>query len=267
MSDLHRTVDADGVCLITINRPDRSNALSDRLLFDELPAMFDMTAKDETVRAVVLTGSGRAFCAGADLESDSFNAPDPATSEDLCRRAHHTLISIRNMRVPSVAAVNGAAVGAGLGLALACDIRYASPTARFGAPFVRMGLTPDYGATYLLPRTIGVASAMEMLTTGRIIDATEADQLRLVNSVKDDPLATAMETARAIAAHPVQAVRATRTNTLRSLEMSLEAEILDQEPRSVAIGLHSREFRERFAAYRASIGNKTGSSAPTGAHP
>ncbi|MCZ7526644.1 MAG: enoyl-CoA hydratase-related protein [Acidimicrobiia bacterium] len=157
------------------------------------------------------------------------------------------------MGKPSIAAVNGPAIGAGFGLALACDIRLASPAARFGATFIAMGLVPDYGVSYFLPRVVGTSTALELLLTGRMVDAEEARALGIVSRVEEDVVGAAVELAITIAAHPPHATGITRANVYRSMELDLETEVLEQEPRSQAVALFGSEFPERFAAWTRKI--------------
>ena len=142
---------------------------------------------DRSVRAVVVTGEGPAFCSGGDT---SWIVSEPDATVDALRTRmvafYRAWLSIRSLEVPTIAAVNGAAIGAGLCLALACDIRYAARSARLGAPFVRLGMHPGMAATWLLPEAIGLAAARDLLLTGRTVDADEALRLGLVSRVVDD---------------------------------------------------------------------------------
>jgi enoyl-CoA hydratase/carnithine racemase len=176
----------DGVVLLTLNRPEQLNALDDDLLLRALPETFAELAKDASVRAVVVTGEGRGFCAGADLDCSGFSQPTPVEAADFTARTHRTPANLRQLPQPTIAAVNGPAVGAGFGLALACDIRYASPGARLGAPFASMGLVPDFGVSYFLPRILGTANAIDLLLSGRLVGAEEALALGLVSRIEKD---------------------------------------------------------------------------------
>lgn len=244
---------SDGVALLTLQRPERMNALDDGLLRGGLRHAFEDLDRDPTVRVVVVTGAGRGFSAGADFSSGGFDQPTPADAEQFVRSTHRTPVAIRRMETPTIAAVNGAAVGAGLGLALACDLRLAGPDATFLSPFTSMGLVPDFGVSYFLPRVVGTATALDLMLTGRTVGAEEAERLGLVSRVCDDVVTAALETAVGLAALPVHAVAGTRRNTYLSLELDLESEILEQEVRAQAIALHGSEFPERFAAWRQRI--------------
>jgi len=177
---------SDGVALLVLDNPDQRNAMSDAMTEAWSVAVADL-AGDPTVRAVVVTGEGSAFCSGGDT---SWIASEPdATVDDLRRRMlpfYRAWLAIRSLEVPSIAAVNGAAIGAGLCLALACDIRYAATSARLGVPFVKLGMHPGMAATWSLPEVVGPAAARDLLLTGRVVGADEALRLGLVSRVIDD---------------------------------------------------------------------------------
>ncbi|GAA4735792.1 enoyl-CoA hydratase-related protein [Nocardioides endophyticus] len=187
----------DGVALLTLDNPDQRNAMSDEMTSSWVAAV-DELAADRSVRAVVVTGEGSAFCSGGNT---SWIASEPDASVDHLRTRmvafYRAWLSIRRLEVPTIAAVNGAAIGAGLCLALACDIRYAASGAKLGAPFVKLGMHPGMAATYLLPNVVGEAHARELLLTGRVVDADEALRLGLVSRISqpeaflDDVLTTA----------------------------------------------------------------------------
>jgi len=240
----------EGVALVTLTRPERLNALDDELLLRALPDTFAGLATDSSVRAVVVTGQGRGFCAGADLDCSGFSQPTPLEAAEFTARTHRTPVNVRRLPQPTIAAVNGPAVGAGFGLALACDLRYAGPGARLGAPFASMGLVPDFGVSYFLPRVVGTASALDLLLTGRLVGAEEALALGLVSRVEKDVVAAALETAGVLAAMPPWAVATTKANVYRSMELDLVGEVLEQEVRAQAVALHGSEFPDRFRAWR-----------------
>ena len=177
---------SDGVALLVLDNPDQRNAMSDAMTEAWSAAVAEL-AGDPTVRVVVVTGEGSAFCSGGNT---SWIASEPdATVDDLRRRMlpfYRAWLSIRSLEVPTIAAVNGAAIGAGLCLALACDIRYAATSARLGAPFVRLGMHPGMAATWSLPDVVGPAAARDLLLTGRLVGAEEALRLGLVSRVIDD---------------------------------------------------------------------------------
>ena len=189
---------SDGVALLVLDNPDQRNAMSDAMTEAWSAAVADL-AGDPTVRAVVVTGEGSAFCSGGDT---SWIASEPdATVDDLRRRMlpfYRAWLAIRSLEVPTIAAVNGAAIGAGLCLALACDIRYAATSARLGVPFVKLGMHPGMAATWSLPEVVGPAAARDLLLTGRLVGADEALRLGLVSRVIDD--ATFLDEVLAVAA-------------------------------------------------------------------
>ncbi len=244
---------ADGVALVTIDRPERRNALDDPLLLEGLPGAFEDLGADRDVKAIVLTGSGGAFCAGADLECSGLDQPSPAASQEFMHRSHSTVMNIRKARQPVIAAIEGAAVGAGFGLAAACDVRIAGPTAVFIAPFLKLGLPPDYGSSYLLPRIIGADAALEIFLSCRKVGVEEAADLGIVTKIAEDPLAEALALAEVVAAAPAGAVAETKVNTYAGLDLDMRTAIYGGEIRSVSIALHSEEFAESFGAWKKQI--------------
>ena len=223
------------VATLTLNRPERLNALNVELS-TALAESLDRIAGDPEIRVVVLTGAGRAFCAGGDLGLIR-DARDPGAGrelEPLLRAGMQIVVRMRTMAKPAIAAVNGPAAGAGMNLALACDLRIASEEATFGQNFARVGLFPDYGGTYLLPRLVGASRAAQMFYTGEMIDAREAERLGLVNRVVA-PEQLAAETralAERLAQAPPLAVRAIKQvlfgNDRAELERALEFEVQTQ---------------------------------------
>lgn len=191
----------DGVVVLTLDNPAQRNAMSDEMTASWVAAIDELVG-DASVRAVVVTGEGTAFCSGGNT---SWIASEPDASVDYLRTRmiafYRAWLSIRRLEVPTIAAVNGHAIGAGLCLALACDIRYAADTAKLGVPFVKLGMHAGMAATYLLPNVVGPAHARDLLLTGRIVDADEALGLGLVSRVlpADGFLDDVLETARGIA--------------------------------------------------------------------
>lgn len=229
---------SDGIGTITLNRPDRLNAIDDALS-QELRAALGEASADFAVRCVLITGAGRAFCAGADLAAvqDAFVSGATLRVGEIIRSRYNPMIvPIVRMEKPVVAAVNGAAAGAGASIAFACDFRIASETARFIQAFVKIGLIPDSGGCYFLPRLLGVAKALELAMLGDAVDAPEALRLGLVTKVvPPDKLA---EEARAFAERLAQgptralglAKRAIAFGATSDLESTLEyeADLQDQ---------------------------------------
>ena len=195
---------ADGIATVTLHRPDRMNAFTPTMA-DEMLRVFDETDADDDVRAVVVTGAGRAFCAGADLSrgGDTFDPTVRGGSADEAPRDRGGLVALRiyNSKKPVIGAINGAAVGVGVTMTLPMDIRLASEGARFGFVFARRGITPEAASTWFLPRLVGAQQAAEWLYTGRVFAAEEALAGRLVRSVHavDELLPAAYAIAREIA--------------------------------------------------------------------
>ncbi|HBS86327.1 MAG: crotonase [Bacteroidetes bacterium GWF2_38_335] len=171
---------AEGIATITINRPEAMNALNSQF-YREMNAMLDQIEKDASVKVVVITGSGKAFVAGADIaEMTNMSQKE---GYDFSKVGQNTFARLENFRVPVIAAINGFALGGGLELALGCDFRIASSKAKFGQPEVNLGLIPGYAATQRLSRLIGPADALFLITTGEMITAQEALTMRLVQKV------------------------------------------------------------------------------------
>lgn len=223
------------VALLVLNRPERLNALNPELTAALLAAL-DRVAADDAVRAVVLTGAGRAFCSGGDLAvlRAARERHQPGELAGLLRDGHESVLRIAAMPKPVVAAVNGPAAGAGMNLALACDIRIAAAEAAFGQNFVRVGLFPDFGGTWLLPRLVGPARAAELMMTGEMISAAEAERMGVVNRVV--PGGRLHEETRALAAKlaaaPPLALRAIKkvltAGRLEEFRRALENEVARQ---------------------------------------
>ncbi len=174
---------AEGVARLVLDNPAQRNAMSEEMTASWVAAI-DALAADRSVRVVVVTGEGTSFCSGGNT---GWIASEPDAGVDHLRTRmmafYRAWLSIRKLEVPTIAAVNGPAIGAGLCLALACDIRYAAEGAKLGAPFVKLGMNPGMAATYLLPNAVGEANARELLLTGRTVQAEEARQLGLVSRV------------------------------------------------------------------------------------
>ncbi|MCC7292200.1 MAG: enoyl-CoA hydratase/isomerase family protein [Phycisphaerales bacterium] len=240
MADAYETLRVEndgGVRVISLNRPDVLNACNDRMTAD-LTDAFKQIERDPGVRCVVLTGAGRAFCSGqdlADLEAKYREGDVPVLGERL-RKGYNPLIRrIVELEKPVIAAVNGVAAGAGCSLALACDVRLASEKASLIEVFVNVGLVPDSGSSFFLPRLVGFGKAMEMSITGDKVSAAEALSLGLVSKVvpPDQLMPTALELARRLAAMPTQAIGLTKRllygSATRDLPTQLEAEAFAQE--------------------------------------
>ncbi|NPD05647.1 enoyl-CoA hydratase/isomerase family protein [Nocardioides sp. zg-1308] len=203
---------SEGVALLTLDNPGMRNAMSDEMTSSWVAAI-DHLAADTSLRALVVTGEGGAFCSGGNT---SWIASEPEASVDRLRSRmlpfYRAWLSVRRLEVPTIAAVNGPAIGAGLCLALACDIRYAAAGARLGVPFNTLGMHAGMAGTWLLPEVVGPAHARDLLLTGRVVDADEALRLGMVSRVidRDGFLEEVLETAAGIAATAPIAARLTK---------------------------------------------------------
>ncbi|MCD6640699.1 MAG: enoyl-CoA hydratase/isomerase family protein [Nocardioides sp.] len=242
---------SEGVVLLTLDNPDMRNAMSDEMTSSWERAI-DEIALDPTVRAVVVTGEGSAFCSGGNT---SWIAGEPDATVDHLRDRmlpfYRRWLSIRRLEVPTIAAVNGHAIGAGLCVAMACDIRYAAAGAKLGVPFTKLGMHAGMTATYLLPNIVGPAHARDLLLTGRIVDADEALRLGLVSRVMepasflDEVLATAAEVA-ATAPIPTKLTKiALRDGGHADFESAIQWEALAQP-----ITMATEDLQEGIAAAR-----------------
>jgi enoyl-CoA hydratase len=237
---------ADHVALITVNDPDRRNAVTDDMS-RQLRAAVERAEADLDVHAVVVTGAGKAFCAGADL-----SALGSAAEEGL-RRLYDGFMAVGRCTLPTIAAVNGPAVGAGLNLALAADVRIAGPNALFDARFQKLGIHPGGGATWMLHRGVGPQVARAALLFGMRFDAESAVRHGLALSIADDPVAAALELATGPAAAPREVVLATKA-TMRAtaspgvLDMDLHEQAKGIELGPQAHSIQSPEFAARLDA-------------------
>jgi 2-(1,2-epoxy-1,2-dihydrophenyl)acetyl-CoA isomerase len=215
----------DGIATLTLNRPERLNALGGSLR-EDLHDAITRSAADPEVRVMLVTGSGKGFCAGGDVKAMNEakeGRRERPFMEKIAPGRDRTLLAMREAPQPIIAAVNGAAAGAGMNLALACDIRLASTAAKFSQAFVKRGLHPDWGGTYFLPRIVGTARACELIFTGEVIDAAEALRLGIVSRVlpPEELLPAAQALARAIAAGPPIAIRLAKRGIYRNAESDL----------------------------------------------
>lgn len=241
------------VVLAELARPERLNALT-FAMFDELATLQQAVDADPDARVLVITGQGRAFCAGLDLDQ-AVVLPDMAPLEMLARQEGWAaaIAGFRTMKKPVIAAVNGAAAGAGMALALAADIRVAARDARFNAAFVRIGLSGgDVGTSWLLPRIVGFGRAYEILLTGRFVDADEALRIGMVTDVVDDIdlLDRALEVAELLIGNSPIGLALTKHVVQQNVDApSLEA-ALALENRNQVLSSHTRDMVEALAAFR-----------------
>ena len=233
------------VALVTVNDPDRRNAVTAEISAG-LRAAVDAAEANTDVHVLIVTGAGKAFCAGADL-----TALGDAT-EDGLRSIYDGFLAVANSALPTIAAVNGPAVGAGLNLALAADVRIAGPAALFDPRFQKLGIHPGGGATWMLQRAVGVQAARASLLFGMRFDAEAAVRYGLALEVADDPVAAARELAAGPAAAPRDVVLATKSSMRAtanpgSLDVDQHRIAVDTELKPQAASILSPEFAERLA--------------------
>jgi enoyl-CoA hydratase len=236
------------IATITLNRPEQMNTWNDTVATDVYDAM-QAAGADRGVRVIVFTGAGKAFCAGADLSALS------AAAEDRLRQLYDGFLAVADCTLPTVAAVNGPAVGAGLNLALACDVRIAGPAALFDARFQKLGIHPGGGMTWMLQRAVGPQLARAALLFGMRFDADAAVSHGLALEVADDPVAAARELAAGPASAPREVVIATKatmraTSSPGSVDTELHAAALRAELGPQATSIQAPAFAERLAMAR-----------------
>jgi len=233
--------------IIYLNQPESRNALSVEMQ-EELTAVLEDWSREEAVRAIIITGRGSAFCAGGDLRAmgESRVIRGRKSMQDIQR----LILTLRNLEKPTIAAVNGPAFGAGWSLIMTCDFVIASEKARFSFAFVNIGLVPDCGSIYLLPRVIGVQKAKELMMTGRVIDATKACDWGLVNKVvsSEQLLASALELAGEMAQGPPLALAMLKNIINRAQDIDF-ATLLEEEALAQDICLQTEDHSEGVRAF------------------
>jgi 2-(1,2-epoxy-1,2-dihydrophenyl)acetyl-CoA isomerase len=239
----------DGVGTITLDRPDALNALNLQLKAELADALREI-AGDPEVRAVLVTGAGRAFCSGGDITQMDPDRPPRESRRRMLKLLHEVFIPLARLEKPVIAAVNGHAHGAGLSLAMACDLVVAARGAQFSLAFARLGLIPDCGALYFLPRLVGVARAKELVFSARRFAADEARELGIVHEVVDDEqlLETAMERARTLARGPSVALGMAKRLLDQSPILSLD-DMAELESYGQSVAVASDDHREGVTAF------------------
>jgi enoyl-CoA hydratase/carnithine racemase len=243
---------SDGIGTITLNRPERLNAITFDV-YHELTDFFSKLKDEKSVRVVVITGAGRAFCSGGDVR-DIIGALQGRDAEGLLEFTRLTCALIHNMRAlpkPIIASLNGTVAGAGACIALASDLRIAAEEAKIAFIFVKVGLAgTDMGATYLLPRVVGLAKATELLMTGDFVEAREAERIGLYNRVvaRDQLEATTREWAEKLARGPALGLAKTKEMLDREMHMGFEA-ALEAEAVAQALCMQTPDFKEAHAAF------------------
>ena len=259
MAEALRVERHDAVALVVFDDPERRNAMTEAM-GRALASVVEHLGGEEEVRAVVLTGAGAAFSAGGDLAMIEGRAragreapgePQRADNRSFMRSFYSLFLSLRELPQPTIAAINGPAIGAGLAVALACDLRIAARDARLGLNFNRLGIHPGMGSTWTLPRLVGPAHAADLLLTARTVDGVEAERIGLVNRAvaPEAVVADALATAAEIAACAPLAVRGTQRALRQALTTSLD-EQLDFEAEQQARCYESADLAEGLAAAR-----------------
>ena len=239
------------VAVVTLDRPERMNSLGGTMKADLARAFFDLARKHETVRAVLLTGRGdRAFCAGADIKEQASRSASASEFLQAQKLTHELFRDIEEFEKPVVAAINGVAIGGGLELALCCDLRLASVTARFGLPELGLGVIPAAGGTQRLPRLIGSGRAKEMIMTSEIVGAAVAIQYGLVSRVYEPAalMDEALRLTQSLAERPPLAMRLVKRAINRGLQVDLDSG-LEYERTAAAIVFDSSDRREGMQAF------------------
>jgi 2-(1,2-epoxy-1,2-dihydrophenyl)acetyl-CoA isomerase len=241
---------AEGVQTITLNQPDRFNALSSAML-QSLNDAIRSAERDQAIRALVLTGSGKGFCSGADVTEFDLSDGSPDLGEALRTRINPLITRLHALEKPVLAAINGVAAGAGLSLALACDLRFAAESARLVVAFVKIGLVPDAGLTYFLPRLVGPGKTLEMSWTGDPVGAKEAFQLGIINQVlpDDQVLGHTQELAARLAQGPAKTVALIKRAVNQAHELPLDR-MLELEANYQTIASRDPNFAEGVTAFR-----------------
>ncbi len=241
---------SDGVVWLTLNRPEKKNAVTARM-WDDLTTVFDEFEDNTDDRVLVITGAGDGFCTGADLsEPDPGGGKIPGVSLVPLRRIRRCALRLHELTKPTIAAVNGIAVGAGCNLALSCDIVLASERARFSQIFVQRGISVDFGGSWLLPRLVGLHKAKELALLGEIIDADAAERIGIVNRVvpADELRDATAEMAGRLAALPPMALSVTKQLLNQSSGMSM-SQALDTEVLTQTLLIRSHDAQEAVTAF------------------
>ena len=236
----------EGIALVTLKRPEALNALSQSLL-EELAEIPELVQQDPEVRAVIFTGEGKAFAAGADLKEIAA-IKDPFMGREYALFGQRVFAEIAALPVPTIAAINGYALGGGLELAQACDLRAAAKTANLGLPEVGLGLIPGFGGTQRLPRLIGRGRALDLIFTGRHVDAEEALFLGLVNRVAEDALEEAKKLAQKILKNAPIALALAKESVVRGEGLDL-AEALEIEADLFGYAAATEDMKEGVRAF------------------
>lgn len=240
------------VATITLNRPETLNALTPAMRKSFATAL-ELAERDDSVRVIVITGAGKGFCSGGDVKAMNAakkSGKASALEDRIDPIRDKIVLALQDSTKPIIAAVNGAAAGAGMNIALACDIRIASDTAKFGETFAKRGLHPDWGGTYFLPRIVGIAKACELIWSGKMIQANEALRLGIVSQLEtpDALMATTLKMASSFAAGPPIAIRMAKRAIYRSMDSTLR-EALEFETYAQNTCSGTQDAKEGIAAF------------------
>jgi enoyl-CoA hydratase/carnithine racemase len=248
-------IDPQGIAILRLNRPEKANGFNLPMIA-VCAETIEQVHHDPAVKAIVLTGTGRAFCSGGDIEELAGITQGDAVQAKayLWEHIHRIPLALERCDKPVIAAVNGAARGAGMDIALMCDVRFAAESASFAQSYIDLGVIPGDGGAWFLPRLVGTARALEMIWTGDVVSAVEAERMGLINRVVPDDvlLATSTEFARRVACQPEQAVRLAKRMVLHGLTTPLAAH-LDAASSHMAVIYESAEFRERLQSVLARL--------------
>jgi enoyl-CoA hydratase/carnithine racemase len=250
MSDLE-VIREGGVTTVLLNRPERKNAFTLDMI-DQWAETLDDAQKDANTRVVVLRGAGDAFCSGVDLDRMDDTGIAPLERKTMLHeRVQNVPRAVARLEKPLLASVSGPAVGAGMDMALMCDIRLASRSARFCESYIRIGLVPGAGGLYFLPRIVGPSKALELFLTGEFVDAEEAHRIGIVNRLYDDDklLDATYELARKLAAGPPISTRVIKRALLQSVNIDLQTS-LDLASSHMAVVQSTEDSREAMSAFR-----------------
>lgn len=245
----------DGIATLTLNRPEKMNAISNKMMSEELPDALSRIEKEDDIKVLILTGAGdRAFCTGADA-GDRLVTRMAGKRIEASRRERIKPLGwigemIYRLPKPAIAAVNGVTAGAGASLAMLCDIRICSENSRFSLVFVKRGLVPDTGASYLLPRLVGMAKALELMWTGDLIDAREAERIGLVNRVvpKEDLMGEARKLALRLTSGPSIAIELIKSLARKSMDNTYEEQLVF-ESRAQQLCMTTEDFKEGVQSF------------------
>ncbi len=240
----------EGYAIIYLNRPDQLNALNTQLC-EDFHSIIEEVSKNEIIRCLIITGRGKAFCAGGDLNEFRESSTPEQFLHDLASNFHRSIRILKSMNAPSIAAINGDCYGVGLSLACACDLRFCTKKAKFSVGFTGVGLSPDSALTYHLPKIVGLSMAREMALLNRIITSEEVEKIRLVSKVISDETPF-LEEVKAIALKisngPTKAFGSTKYLFLKSYTNDLNSH-LDEELKHISINAATEDFQEGINSF------------------